>query len=197
MAKVNYSELQNRVLHLSDLIDDFVDAVEQDMREKNMTNTQCILSIYMLGNYLNNIDPESSSPLVIDISKDLKGLQIYYHIELLRSFISRYYGTRFDTTETAPISAASLGFKDLLMRESQNFLNITKLVPSPLEIIYLCVGSILSQLQHGASELTQAEVENGRQVISSAKEQKRSLLDYLEAFEKAYGDQLKTDGSVQ
>ncbi|MEO5289160.1 hypothetical protein [Limosilactobacillus allomucosae] len=197
MAKVNYSELQNRVLHLSDLIDDFVDAVEQDMREKNMTNTQCILSIYMLGNYLNNIDPESSSPLVIDISKDLKGLQIYYHIELLRSFISRYYGTRFDTTETAPISAASLGFKDLLMRESQNFLNITKLVPSPLEIIYLCVGSILSQLQHGASELTQAEVENGRQVISSAKEQKRALLDYLEAFEKAYGDQLKTDGSVQ
>ncbi len=197
MAKVNYSELQNRVLHLSDLMDDFVDAVEQDMREKNMTNTQCILSIYMLGNYLNNIDPESSSPLVIDISKDLKGLQIYYHIELLRSFISRYYGTRFDTTETAPISAASLGFKDLLMRESQNFLNITKLVPSPLEIIYLCVGSILSQLQHGASELTQAEVENGRQVISSAKEQKRALLDYLEAFEKAYGDQLKTDGSVQ
>ncbi|MDC2829116.1 hypothetical protein PO250_02035 [Limosilactobacillus mucosae] len=197
MAKVNYSEVQNRVLHLSDLMDDFVDAVEQDMREKNMTNTQCILSIYMLGNYLNNIDSESSSPLVIDIAKDLKGLQIYYHIELLRSFISRYYGTRFDTTETAPISAASLGFKDLLMRESQNFLNITKLVPSPLEIIYLCVGSILSQLQHGASELTQAEVENGRQVISSAKEQKRALLDYLEAFEKAYGDQLKTDGSVQ
>ncbi|MFR0595382.1 hypothetical protein [Limosilactobacillus mucosae] len=197
MAKVNYSEVQNRVLHLSDLMDDFVDAVEQDMREKNMTNTQCILSIYMLGNYLNNIDSESSSPLVIDIAKDLKGLQIYYHIELLRSFISRYYGTRFDTTETAPISAASLGFKDLLMRESQNFLNITKLVPSPLEIIYLCVGSILSQLQHGASELTQAEVENGRQVISSAREQKRALLDYLEAFEKAYGDQLKTDGSVQ
>ena len=105
----------------------------------------------------------------------------------MRGFINRYYGEKFDDTDTAPLDATSLAIRDLLMKETDEYVNITKLIPSPLEVIYLFLNGVINK-QTG---VTNSEYTNLTAILNNEPAQKRALLDYLDKFDSAYSEDLQ------
>lgn len=178
------AKIQDTILILSDSIDDFIEDAE---RLLNTDNVNILEILYLLGMKVNEFKEEDTEPLVKTIAENLKQLPVYYHTQLLRGFINRYYGEKFDNTDTAPLDATSLAIRDLLMKETDEYINITKLIPSPLEVIYLFLNGVINK-QTG---VTNSEYTNLTAILNNEPAQKRALLDYLDKFDSAYSEDLQ------
>lgn len=179
-----YAESQSIIIKTTDDILELGNLIPEAMGLKQINLMELL---YILGAQLNNDQPnEQLKDLLQKIGKGLRDLPMFYHSQLFRSVINEFYGTVYDTMETADKTAETISMRDSLLADTRHFIEVTKHIPSPFEIIYLYIEAIIDQNRQSTEEIATAQ-----NILSYVNLQKRVLLDYIDSYDNAYKDQLK------
>lgn len=138
--------------------------------------------------------------LIDEVAGSLKGLPLYYHVQLLRQFVNRYFDeilhqkSKENRKLTREISDSLMDetryvYKTLshLTKSKDNRRNLL----SPFEVIYIYVDCMIDD----RPQANEQEMSNFESIIKRNTEyQKSVVLSYLDKYEAKYGDYLKKEG---
>lgn len=147
------------------------------------------------GKNTTNGDHPEFEELIADTSNNLNGLPAFYHIQILRQFVSRYYSEVLPDSysqdsdidaETAAVINSAIGS---LINDSERIINQENIIFSPIEIVYLYIESFISD----SSNVSEKEATSFEYVLKRISIQKNVLLSYLTRYEELYKDKLKKE----
>ncbi|QDR73622.1 hypothetical protein FOD75_11030 (plasmid) [Limosilactobacillus reuteri] len=141
---------------------------------------------YVAMMILDDDGKESDDELIKSLANSFEILPIYYHIQVLRQLVNRYYGEILDRPETIDQNILTLDLRDTLMAATELLAKELKSIPSPMETFYLYMDNMTDD----QNEATDKERVQFKQMIDNKDVQKRVLLDYLDSYEHKYGKDL-------
>ena len=137
---------------------------------------------------------EQYNSLIQKVAKNLKGLPSFYHIQVMRQFVNRYYsevlqGRYDDKKETEKDRDCVNIIINSLVAETKKAVEEQKVVFSPLEIVYLYVDSFISDNPIA----NETEVDAFNYVLSHISLRQSVLVSYLTRYEELYQQKLKKE----
>lgn len=178
MAENKNSSIQNDVMILSDEIFNFCREYTEQYDKKGV-----VVVIYTLMNHL--LDEDNAS--IVD---KLKRIPIAYHSQILR-IVTNKYAIMVVQTGDVPYSQESMTIHDTLLAESQNFADTLHRIPSPFEMFYLVINSLLADYTANGNHIQNNVELSLVRMFNSPGTQARVMIDYLSDFDKKYDAELK------
>lgn len=175
---------QNDVIELSDNLLAYSQELQNQLGDNVITPFEVF---YTLADKLDS--SEQHDHLVQKISDDLIELPIFYHAQVLKTFLRRLYRKELQISYLPKETHEALAFSDDLLMSTREFIKVTKRTPSPLEVIYLYLGKMFSVTNDHVDK--QSHVALARKVGANNELAGRGLSDYLTQFQAQYGKQLK------
>ena len=131
--------------------------------------------------------------LIKQTKESLRDLPVFYHIQILRQFVNRYYtellGQKINQKNNSKYLESIIAVTNSLVAETDKTIKKTGIILSPIEIIYLYVDSFISE-EPIADE---HEVEAFKIVLSNISIQGSVVLSYLSRYEDNYQKALKQE----
>lgn len=131
--------------------------------------------------------------LIKQTKESLRDLPVFYHIQILRQFINRYYtellGQKISQKNNSKYLESIIAVTNSLVAETDKTIEKTGIILSPIEIIYLYVDSFISE-EPIADE---HEAEAFKTVLSNISIQGSVVLSYLSRYEDKYQKALKQE----
>lgn len=131
--------------------------------------------------------------LIKQTKESLRDLPVFYHIQILRQFVNRYYtellGQKISQKNNSKYLESIIAVTNSLVAETDKTIEKTGIILSPIEIIYLYVDSFISE-EPIADE---HEAEAFKTVLSNISIQGSVVLSYLSRYEDKYQKALKQE----
>ena len=170
-------------------VDDLIEFAENPSRLPHIVQHErpnILELVYIFETMINDDGANTEDKVVNEIANNFKILPIYYHIQIMRQLINRYYDEVFDDIEAIKPTVDTLDIRDALMDETDHCRKIFGRIPSPFEMLYLYIDTMSDDHCTASPE----EQHDFRMMIGSEAMQQRVLLDYVDTYEKKYGEAL-------
>ena len=114
----------------------------KDVCEQSNMPYNVVLTVYLMTEMLNGgndqvISTPEAKDIATNLTNDLEGLPVFYHIRVFKLFINRYYLKIMPNVMGNNFSEDEAALSDILINSSKDFKDNINREPSPFEIIYL------------------------------------------------------------
>ena len=153
-----------------------------------------IEGIYCICDSINYGDVDDSSSdqymkLIDDVAINLKGLPLYYHIQLLHQFTNNYFENILKIQPKRRNLRIVERVTTDMINESKQVLQNTKKCLSPFELLYLYADSIIDNKITASPH----QYDDFMEIKDHIATQRDLILTFLDKYEKLYGDALKKE----